>query len=248
MESGDNTTLEDHAETTQTMPKQEGWIADRLKPGHHKFKIGNDTWLLCKDPITEATCGTFSRARYNDLKTKEVPSKPFPDAIGLSKVEQEINFPVPGGKSILNQKNLLPAAVLRQRSLIYAEKDANLTTGYLAYLVIEKLPGICLEPAEFWGLNWDKSKRDKFRRVFMESARLLEKLGIVNKDRAMRNLLYHEYKDQNGKNGLVDIRNQIKRQSEFANDKIVISSTGNGGIIVPIRNLSTWGSCNLPTV
>ncbi|PQE28380.1 hypothetical protein CJF30_00008095 [Rutstroemia sp. NJR-2017a BBW] len=35
---------------------------------------------------------------------------------------------------------------------------------------MEKLPGICIEPAEFWGLNWDKVKRDKFRRVFMESA------------------------------------------------------------------------------
>ncbi|PQE07306.1 hypothetical protein CJF32_00005195 [Rutstroemia sp. NJR-2017a WRK4] len=152
---GDNTTPEDHAENTQTVPKQEGWIADRLKPNRHKFKIGNDTWLLSKGPITAATYDTFSRAvyeckrerdgkdaivkiwmhwvrtaleedpsnpgsdygndlddwddelkclgilkeRYNDLKEKEgVPSKPFPDAIELSKLEQEKNFPVPGGK------------------------------------------------------------------------------------------------------------------------------------------------------
>ncbi|PQE28379.1 hypothetical protein CJF30_00008094 [Rutstroemia sp. NJR-2017a BBW] len=156
------------------MPKQQGWIADRLKPNCHEFKIGNDTWLLLRarllkqhmipfrEPSTNASvsatektqlteveeaedtssltddtssptddasspkddasspksdsdvvghppweeelqCLELLKQRYNDLKTKkEIPTKPFPDAIGLSKVEQEINFPVPGGKSTLN--------------------------------------------------------------------------------------------------------------------------------------------------
>ncbi|PQE07305.1 hypothetical protein CJF32_00005196 [Rutstroemia sp. NJR-2017a WRK4] len=115
-----------------------------------------------------------------------------------------------------------------------AQKVANVTIGYLAYLVIEKLPGRCVGPGEFWGVDWDKEKRDTFRNALVESARVFEKLGIVSKDRAMRNLLYHEYKDENGEDRqkwLVHIPNPPKMQPKFANNEIVTSSIGNGGLI-----------------
>jgi hypothetical protein len=57
----------------------------------------------------------------------------------------------------------------------------------------------------------------------------------------MRYLLYHEYEDEDGQKWLVNIRNRFERQFEFANDKIVTSLTGNGGIIVRVRNLFIWG-------
>ncbi|ESZ93121.1 hypothetical protein SBOR_6493 [Sclerotinia borealis F-4128] len=82
------------------------------------------------------------------------------------------------------------------------EQNFPVQGGYLVYLVMEKLPGDCITEYEFW--QWTKSERDDFRRAFEQSAQLIEKLGVENIDKAMRNLLWDK---QNNKCYLIDWEN-----------------------------------------
>ncbi|KAJ8066883.1 hypothetical protein OCU04_004266 [Sclerotinia nivalis] len=146
-------------------------IASHLDSATHSGSLSNPDTANEEDWDEEFKCLNILKESYDRLQSAataaeeevQIPSKPFPHAIGLAKHEQERNFPVQG--------------------------------GYLVYLVMEKLPGDCILPGVFWG-QWNKSERDDFRRAFEESAVLIRKLGVENRDKAMRNLLYDREDDK----------------------------------------------------
>jgi hypothetical protein len=92
--------------------------------------------------------------KYKELQSagdnivNSIPYKPFPSPIGAAHTQQD-----------QHTNSFLPVH-----------------KGYLAYLVMEKLPGKRVEPDEFWARNqyrdskWDKPRRAKFRTAMAKAA------------------------------------------------------------------------------
>ncbi|KAM3084179.1 hypothetical protein ACMFMG_001720 [Clarireedia jacksonii] len=244
----DDTKLENqNAETIPKMVAQEGWIRDRLKPGH-KFTTKKATWRsgklvwdnsekpatweLSGEPINEAPYSDFSRAVYEctlkdgggekmpsravvkvwmqTRKTRDSPNSSDSGYASHPDWELELQALAALKHAAERSKEKMPYRPFPYAlGLCVKEQGEYLPVkgGYLVYLVMEKLPGDHISPDDFWG-KWDKTARNRFRDAFIESYRLIERLGIEPNDKAMRNLLY--YRKENRKEGrcyLIDWEN-----------------------------------------